>query len=65
MIENWWRQGMMGDAKAHSARLSGKRLNRGALKVYEKFPHGLCTTHADVVAVPEAKQPEDLIRPRD
>jgi non-heme chloroperoxidase len=21
----------------------------GTLKVYEKFPHGMCTTHADVI----------------
>jgi non-heme chloroperoxidase len=87
IIQNWWRQGMMGGAKAHydgikafsetdftedlktievptlvlhgdddqivpiadSARLSIKLLKNGLLKVYEKFPHGLCTTHADVV----------------
>ena len=87
VIQNWWRQGMMGGAKAHydgikafsetdfsedlkridvptlvmhgdddqivpiadSAMLSVKLLNRGTLKVYEKFPHGMCTTHADVI----------------
>src|SRR5215475_12359924 len=87
VIENWWRQGMMGGAKAHydgikafsetdftedlkkidvptlvlhgdddqivpiadSAPLSAKLLGKGTLKVYEKFPHGMCTTHADVV----------------
>jgi non-heme chloroperoxidase len=87
VIENWWRQGMMGGAKAHydgirafsetdftedlkvidvptlvmhgdddqivpiadSAPLSAKLLRKGILKVYEKFPHGMCTTHADVV----------------
>jgi non-heme chloroperoxidase len=87
VIQNWWRQGMMGGAKAHydgikafsetdftedlklidvptlvlhgdddqivpiadSALLSIKLLKNGMLKVYEKFPHGLCTTHADVV----------------
>ncbi len=87
VIENWWRQGMMGGTKAHydgvkafsetdftedlktitvptlvmhgdddqivpianSALLSVKLLKNGALKVYEKFPHGMCTTHADVV----------------
>ncbi len=32
-----------------SARLSSKLLKNGTLKVYEKFPHGMCTTHADVV----------------
>ena len=87
VIENWWRQGMMGGAKAHydgikafsetdftedlktidvptlvmhgdddqivpiadSALLSAKLLKNGTLKVYEKFPHGMCTTHADVI----------------
>ncbi len=87
IIQNWWRQGMMGGAKAHydgikafsetdftedlkiinvptlvlhgeddqivpiadSALLSIKLLKNGMLKVYEKFPHGMCTTHADVV----------------
>src|SRR5262247_2043775 len=87
IIENWWRQGMMGGAKAHydgikafsetdftddlkiidvptlvmhgdddqivpiadSALLSAKLLKKSHLKVYEKFPHGMCTTHADVI----------------
>ena len=87
VIENWWRQGMMGGAKAQydgikafsetdftedlkvinvptlvvhgdddqivpiadSALLSVKLLKNGTLKVYEKFPHGMCTTHADVI----------------
>ncbi|MGQ0720737.1 MAG: alpha/beta fold hydrolase [Candidatus Eiseniibacteriota bacterium] len=87
VIDNWWRQGMMGGAKAHydgikafsetdftedlkvidvptlvmhgdddqivpianSAPLSAKLLKKGVLKVYEKFPHGMCTTHADVI----------------
>jgi len=87
VVQNWWRQGMMGSAKAHyqgikafsetdftqdlktitvptlvmhgdddqivpiadSALLSIKLLKNGVLKVYEKFPHGMCTTHADVV----------------
>jgi non-heme chloroperoxidase len=87
VIQNWWRQGMMGGAKAHydgikafsetdftedlgiidvptlvlhgdddqivpiadSALLSIKLLRNGMLKVYKKFPHGMCTTHADVV----------------
>jgi hypothetical protein len=26
-----------------------KLLKKGVLKVYEKLPHGMCTTHADVV----------------
>ena len=87
VIQNWWRQSMMGSAKAaydgikafsetdftedlraitvptlvmhgsddqivpvaDSALLSAKLLRNGALKVYENFPHGMCTTHADVV----------------
>jgi non-heme chloroperoxidase len=84
---NWWRQGMMGGAKAHydcirafsetdftedlkaidvptlvmhgdddqivpiadAALLSVKLLRNGTLKVYETYPHGMCTTHADVI----------------
>jgi non-heme chloroperoxidase len=34
---------------ADSALLSAKLLKKATLKVYEKFPHGMCTTHADVV----------------
>ena len=87
VIQNWWRQGMAGGAKAHydgieafsetdftedlkkidvptlvmhgdddqivpiaaSAPLSAKLLRNGTLKVYRSFPHGMCTTHADVV----------------
>jgi non-heme chloroperoxidase len=87
VIQNWWRQGMMGGAKAHhdgikafsetdftedlksidvptlvlhgdddqivpiadSALLSVKLLKQGTLKVHPKLPHGMCTTHADVV----------------
>jgi len=87
IIQNWWRQGMMGGATAHydgikafsetdftedlesidiptlvmhgdddqivpiadSALLSVELLKNGTLKVYKKFPHGMCTTHADVV----------------
>ena len=87
VIENWWRQAMMGGAKAQydgirafsetdftedlmvidvptlvmhgdddqvvpiggSAMLSAKLLKNGTLKVYEKLPHGLCTTHADII----------------
>ena len=87
VIANWWRQGMMGGAKAHydsikafsetdfsedlksiavptlvmhgdddqivpvagSAPLSAKLLKRSTLKVYERLPHGMCTTHADIV----------------
>jgi len=87
VIQNWWRQGMMGGAKAHydgikafsetdftddlkkidvptlvmhgdddqivpiadSALLSVKLLKKGTLKVYKGYPHGMCTTHADVI----------------
>ncbi|WP_416423186.1 alpha/beta hydrolase [Pseudomonas sp. App30] len=34
---------------ADSAELSIKLLSRGALKVYKGYPHGMCTTHADVI----------------
>ena len=34
---------------ADSAPLSVKHLKKGTLKVYPGFPHGMCTTHADVV----------------
>ena len=34
---------------ADSAPLSAKLLERSTLKVYEKLPHGMCTTHADIV----------------
>ena len=87
IIQNWWRQGMMGGANAHyhgirafsetdftedlkiidvpalvmhgdddqivpiadSAPLSAKLLKNSTLKVYQKFPHGMITTHAEVV----------------
>jgi len=87
VILNWWRQGMMGGAKAHydcikafsetdftadlkaievpvlvmhgtddqvvpyanSAPLSVKLLRNGTLKSYEGLPHGMCTTHADII----------------
>jgi non-heme chloroperoxidase len=87
VIDNWWRQGMAGGAKAHydgikafsetdftedlkridvptlvlhgdddqvvpiadAALLSVKLLRFGTLKVYAKYPHGMCTTHADVI----------------
>ena len=87
MIQNWWRQGMMGGAKAHydgvvafsqtdftddlkqlslpvlvqhgdddqivpyadSGLLSAKLLKNGTLKTYPRFPHGMPTTHADVI----------------
>lgn len=34
---------------ADAALLSSKLLKKGTLKVYEGLPHGMCTTHADVV----------------
>ncbi len=32
-----------------SARLSAKLVRDGTLKVYAGYPHGMCTTHADVI----------------
>jgi non-heme chloroperoxidase len=87
IIQNWWRQGMMGGAKAHydcikafsetdqtddlkqidvptlvmhgdddqvvpiadAGLLSVKLLKHGTLKVYKGYPHGMLTTHADVL----------------
>ena len=87
MVDNWWRQGMMGGAKAQydcikafsetdftddlkaidvpvlvmhgtddqivpyadSAPLSAKLLKNGTLKSYEGLPHGMCTTHPDII----------------
>jgi non-heme chloroperoxidase len=87
VIQNWWRQGMIGSAKAHyegikafsetdqtedlkaitvptlvtqgdddqivpiddASRLSIKLLKKGTLKVYPGYPHGMLTTHADVI----------------
>nr|WP_047579695.1 alpha/beta hydrolase [Methylobacterium sp. ZNC0032] len=87
VIWNWWRQGMMGSAKAHydgikafsetdqtgdlkaiavptlvahgdddqivpigaSAHESIKHLKNGTLKVYSGYPHGMLTTHAEVL----------------
>jgi non-heme chloroperoxidase len=34
---------------ADSALSSEKLLKDGTLKVYEKFPHGVCTRHAEVI----------------
>lgn len=34
---------------ANSAPLSAKLLKRSTLKIYDGLPHGLCTTHADLV----------------
>jgi len=87
VIQNWWRQGMIGGAKAHydciaafsetdftddlkamtvptlvmqgdddqvvpiadASELSIKLLKHGTLKVYKGYPHGMLTTHADVL----------------
>jgi non-heme chloroperoxidase len=87
VIQNWWRQGMIGSAKAHydgikafsetdqtedlktitvptlvmhgdddqivpianAALKSVKLLKNGTLKVYKGYPHGMLTTHADVI----------------
>jgi non-heme chloroperoxidase len=34
---------------ANSAPLSAKLLKNSMLKIYERFPHGMCTTRADVI----------------
>jgi non-heme chloroperoxidase len=87
VIENWWRQGMMGGIKAQydcikafsetdfsddlkridvpvlvmhgdddqivpcadAAPLAVKLLRHGTLKIYPGLPHGLCTTHPEVI----------------
>jgi non-heme chloroperoxidase len=87
VIQNWWRQGMIGSAKAHyegikafsetdqtedlrkievltlllhgeddqvvpiddASRLTIKLLKHGKLKTYPGYPHGMCTTHAEVI----------------
>ena len=86
-IQNWWRQGMMGGAKAHydgikafsetdqtsdlkamtvptlimqgsddqilpykdASLLQIKLVKNGTLKIYDGYPHGMLTTHADVI----------------
>lgn len=86
-IRNWWRQGMMGSAKAHyegikafsetdqtedlkaitvpvlvlqgdddqvvpyqnAAVLQDRLLRNSTLKIYPGYPHGMHTTHADVI----------------
>ncbi|MER9655596.1 alpha/beta hydrolase [Mesorhizobium sp. M0152] len=87
IVDNWWRQGMMGGTKAHydcikafsetdftedlkkidvpvlvmhgdddqivpiadSALLTIKLLKKGELKVYKGYPHGMATTHAEII----------------
>ncbi len=87
VVDNWWRQGMMGGALAHyegikafsetdqtadlkaitvptlvlqgdddqivpfanAALLQAKLLKNATLKIYKGFPHGMLTTHADVI----------------
>ena len=34
---------------ADSAMLSSRLLRNATLKVYKGYPHGMCTTHADVI----------------
>jgi len=34
---------------ADAGPLSAKLLKRGTLKTYKGYPHGMCTTHADVI----------------
>ena len=34
---------------ADSAELAIKLLENGTLKVYKGYPHGMCTTHPDVI----------------
>jgi non-heme chloroperoxidase len=34
---------------ADSALLSAKLLKNSTLEVYQKLPHGMCTTHADLI----------------
>ncbi|MGX9120286.1 alpha/beta fold hydrolase [Mesorhizobium sp. BHbsci] len=86
-VDNWWRQGMMGGAKAHydcieafsetdftedlkkidvpvlimhgdddqivpiadSALLAAELVKHGTLKVYKGLPHGMCTTHPEII----------------
>ncbi len=87
VIDNWWRQGMMGGAKPHYDGIKAfsetdqtedlkkmtvptlvtqgdddqivpytdasekqiKLLKNGTLKIYKGYPHGMLTTHADVI----------------
>jgi non-heme chloroperoxidase len=87
VIDNWWRQGMMGGANAHydgikafsetdqtddlkaitvptlviqgdddqvvpykdAAALQAKLIRNSTLKIYPGYPHGMLTTHADVI----------------
>jgi non-heme chloroperoxidase len=87
VIDNWWRQGMMGGANAHyegiktfsetdqtddlkaitvptlviqgdddqvvpyndAAALQAKLVKNSTLKIYPDYPHGMLTTHADVI----------------
>jgi hypothetical protein len=54
VIANGWRQGMTGGAKAHwdcvsELGLAVKLVKSGTLKTYPGYPHGMLTTHADVL----------------
>jgi non-heme chloroperoxidase len=56
VIQNWWRQGVLGGIKAHydgivafSRTAERHLLKNGILKIYQGFPHGMCTTQADTI----------------
>jgi non-heme chloroperoxidase len=87
VVDNWWRQGMIGSAKAHyegikafsetdftddlkaidvptlvmhgdddqvvpiadAGLLTARIVKNATLKVYPGYPHGMCTTHAEVI----------------
>jgi non-heme chloroperoxidase len=41
--------GAVGAREAGHVASAAKLLKRSTLKIYEKFPHGMCTPHADVI----------------
>lgn len=51
IIDNWWRQGMMGAVNAHyyGVKAFSETDQIDDLKVYPGYPHGMCTVHADVI----------------
>ena len=50
VIENWWRQGMMGGAKAHYDGIKAfSETDLATLRLYPGFPHGMLTTNADPI----------------
>jgi len=40
---------MIRSCPSDSALLSAKLVKNGTLKVYEGFPHGMATTHAEII----------------